>query len=324
MCEIQSNGNLICNDFNEEIKIDAEGSRPTSGTILMYEGKVLDASIINFSDKKYTYKDNEVIEIKEQDEYEFLWVNKSDQNAINEHYQLNKERCLEKYDIEHQYYCDYDAYQYTHYFGFNDGVIEQIKEPINRTIIYGAIDTEIHDVVVIPGGVIDIIVFYGGYEKTKLTIKMPILPSTLLTISDHAFYESSVETVLIPSNITKIGTEAFYHNKLKNIVIPGSVEEISNNAFLHNKLESIVIMEGVKSIGLQAFARNNLIEITIPSTVTYIDEKAFSDNNIEKVIIKNSPDNVEFGDSPFGWKEGSKCALWTGDIKENPCIHWEY
>lgn len=320
MCEIQSNGNLICNDSNEEIKIDAEGSRPTSGTILMYEGKVLDASIINFSDKKYLYKDNEAIEIKEQEDYEFIWIDMWNQDDVNEHYRLNKEKCLEKWETGLQYYCEFDAYQYTLLFGFNNGIIEKIKEP-SKTVLYGSTNSELQDVVVIPESVVETGDNYGEY---KIKTKTLILPSALSIISESFFHGSNIETLFIPNTVTMIGSSAFQKNNLKSIVIPGSIKEIPDLSFAHNKLETVVIMEGVESITGSAFSNNNLTEITIPSTVTYIGGHVFSNNKIESVTIKNSPENVEIVSCDFGWREGSKCALWTGDIKENPCIHWEY
>ena len=43
-CEIQNNGNLIC-DENEEVVVDVSGEKPTSGQIVFSDGKVTSAQM---------------------------------------------------------------------------------------------------------------------------------------------------------------------------------------------------------------------------------------------------------------------------------------
>ena len=45
-------------------------------------------------------------------------------------------------------------------------------------------------------------------------------------------------------------------------------------------------------------------------------------NVITSVRIKAAKAQVTLDAAAFSWKENSNCALWTCDIKDNPCIDW--
>ena len=69
----------------------------------------------------------------------------------------------------------------------------------------------------------------------KQNIKSYIIPSSVTSIGDHAFYDCcSLSEIVIPSSITSIGDSAFsWCDSLSEIVIPSSVTSIGKGAFCH-------------------------------------------------------------------------------------------
>ena len=144
------------------------------------------------------------------------------------------------------------------------------------------------------------------------SIKNLILPQSLITIGDAAFFSTDITSIKIPKNVTNLGNNPFeitsslltievdeenskYHSDgnclietatktliagCQNSVIPsdGTVEIIGRNAFLNqSNLKSIVIPETVKTLVVGAFnGCTGLTEINIPSSVERIDSGVFS------------------------------------------------
>ena len=170
-------------------------------------------------------------------------------------------------------------------------------------------------------------------------IESILLPSTVTSIGDHAFYGcESLESITIPKSVTTIGLSAFsgckslkiiqviqansvydsrencnaiiekFSNSLitgcQNTIIPSNVTSIGNEAFSWCKnLKSITIPESVTSIGDSAFSYcENLESITIPSSVTSIGDGAFSGcHRLKSVSIPESVTRI--GDSAFSYCE---------------------
>ena len=115
-----------------------------------------------------------------------------------------------------------------------------------------------------------------------------VIPSSIISIGDNAFYQSSIKSIVIPSSVTSIGKLAFFGcTRLTSIDIPNSVKTIDYGAFFWcNKLTSVVIPNSVTSIGELAFYDcYNLKSLTISSSVTNIGQQAFGYcSNLEEVI----------------------------------------
>lgn len=142
-----------------------------------------------------------------------------------------------------------------------------------------------------------------------------VIPESVTSIGDYAFYYRDLDRVQIPSSVTSIGEYAFAYNKnlysasisdcvksinkgafsncenLKYFTIGNSVESIGDYAFSNcQNLSYLIIGNSVKSIDDYAFLGcANLVEITIPKTVTSIGERAFGyvfdDKNLKYVVI---------------------------------------
>jgi prepilin-type N-terminal cleavage/methylation domain-containing protein len=84
--------------------------------------------------------------------------------------------------------------------------------------------------------------------------------------------------VVLPDTITSIEENAFYGNYLTSITIPSSVTIIGEGAFYDNLLEEVTFNEGLINIGFASFGANSLTTVNIPNSVTTIQTSAFEDN----------------------------------------------
>ncbi len=110
--------------------------------------------------------------------------------------------------------------------------------------------------------------------------KTTIIPNTITSIGNSAFYEcSGLTSITIPNSVTSIGNYAFLGcDGLTSVTIPNSVTSIGGYAFEYcDGLTSITIGNSVTSIGDSAFEScSGLTSITIPDSVTSIEINAFS------------------------------------------------
>ena len=168
-------------------------------------------------------------------------------------------------------------------------------------------------------------------EKSSNTLiagcKNSVIPSTVTSIGDWAFYYSGLASVTIPSSVTSIGPWAFGGTALTSLTIPASVTSIGNDAFSYcNGLLSINVADGntmydsrdncnaiiekssnkmirgckntsfpasVTTIGYRAFMNSGITSIVIPSTITNIETMAFE--GCEKLeSIQVASDNEKY------------------------------
>ncbi len=152
-------------------------------------------------------------------------------------------------------------------------------------------------------------VFYG--KETLVTTA--VLPETVTTIWDHAFYGCSslttvvlsknlmsiepyafkdcenLSTIMLPSTLTTIGDHAFENcTSLKHINIPGGLTDWGKGAFWNAGIETIKFKEGLDHIGFMAFCGTKVKEVTTPKSLTYIDYAAFWNcNDLESFVLND-------------------------------------
>jgi hypothetical protein len=138
-----------------------------------------------------------------------------------------------------------------------------------------------------------------------------IIPDSVTTIGDAAFYKNALTSVIIPDSVTTIGDYAFAGNALTSVIIPDSVTIIGDFAFGGNALTSVTIGNSVTTIEAGAFRENALTSVTIPDSVTTIGNFAFLNNALTRVTIGNSMETI--GEQAF-YNDALTSAAFLGNF----------
>ncbi|KAI5548472.1 regulation of response to stimulus [Trichomonas vaginalis G3] len=104
------------------------------------------------------------------------------------------------------------------------------------------------------------------------------LPSTLVSIHEEAFSETSIVNLILPESVSTIGIRSFYScpNLLTVDLSHSKIESIHDETFKScEKLTNVSFTENLKEINNSAFAKTSVISIVLPSTVTNINDGVF-------------------------------------------------
>lgn len=103
----------------------------------------------------------------------------------------------------------------------------------------------------------------------KVKISSLVLPATVRTIGDWAFYNNPLTTITFNDGLQSIGSRAFYGVSVQTLNIPNSVTELGGYAFSGCKsLETVTIGTGVTKISDYAFNTcSALTQISYPSVI---------------------------------------------------------
>lgn len=112
-----------------------------------------------------------------------------------------------------------------------------------------------------------------AFYASKLT--EVVLPSGLKTMGDYCFRYSTVSQLTLPAGLENLGVGAFEAcRKLKNVIVPSSVKTVPESAFSLSGLETVTLEDGITAIEKEAFLSCAITKITVPSSVTSIGEHA--------------------------------------------------
>lgn len=117
-----------------------------------------------------------------------------------------------------------------------------------------------------------------------------VIPEGVETICDRAFEDQVMLTdVKLPSTVTTIGQEAFTETSLRSVEMPSALREIKERAFENcKKLTSVIFNEGLETIGNLAFRYDAIPTVMLPSTLKHLGNlsfDAFSDYTMHKQTI---------------------------------------
>ena len=177
------------------------------------------------------------------------------------------------------------------------------------------------------------VVSFGDIFRENTTITKIVVPSTVVSIDDYAFYLCSelTEVVLedgikeigkysfyqckklkkcdLPSSLVKIGERAFYDCfSLESINIPASLEIVEDSAFSNCRgVRSFTIEEGssLAYVGNYAFSFNfenyklGVEMIILPDTLTYIGDYAFYSFEDTRFIMSDKSQLTYVGTRAF-------------------------
>ena len=144
-----------------------------------------------------------------------------------------------------------------------------------------------------------------------LGCKNTIIPNTVTSIGDNAFYCcEGLTSIIIPNSVKNIGDKAFYCcTGLTTVNLSNSITKIGKNAFSACKgLTSVIIPNSVTIIDEEAFfGCDNLKSITIPKSVTNIGYRAFNSCSGLTSI------QVESGNTVYDSRDNCNAIIKTAD-----------
>lgn len=129
--------------------------------------------------------------------------------------------------------------------------------------------------------------------------KNTVIPDDTETIGNTAFTLCpDLNEIVIPESVTSIGDSAFYQTRLSSVHLPANLIRIGNSAFASTGLASIEFPENLKSIGNSAFSSAQITSVEFPASVEELGDYAFSyTKKLNSVFI---PENIRhIGKAPF-------------------------
>ena len=141
-----------------------------------------------------------------------------------------------------------------------------------------------------------------AFGNNNEDIKRIILPSSITTINNNAFYGTGfyknkanwingmlycgkclirvdadkTGVLAIKDGTTTVADRAFYDSKISSVTLPSTITHIGQAAFEHSSITKIVLPSSISHIAPYTFdACRNLTSITIPGTITHIGICAF-------------------------------------------------
>lgn len=142
-----------------------------------------------------------------------------------------------------------------------------------------------------------------------------IIEDGVESISDMAFYGTSIKSINLPSSVKKIGKSSIANcAELEKITLSDNITEIPTGAFNSNyKLTSIELPTNLTLIGTAAFLNCESLEnINIPDSVTEINDRAFSNSGLKNIDL---PDGLtKIGETAFSANTSANVYIPTSVI----------
>ena len=274
-----------------------KGTKPTSGTIKLQDGKVVDIIDIYLDEKYANYDEN--------GDYIFYLRAFPTEAGL--------------YDGDRNLIASWDDLIS---YGFNDSTF--------NTLLYNHQELKKGEILIISNSVTNIKEFMFNSCENLTNV---IIPNSVTSIGEYAFRDcTGLKSITIPASVTSIGSYAFnkctnlssikfkqnsqltsigtyafyYCSSLTSIIIPDSVTSIEYRAFsMCNKLTDVIIGNGITTIDSYVFANcSSLTNVTIGNSVTSIETGAFIGcNSLSRLIFKNTE----------GWFVADDTNATTGD-----------
>lgn len=161
----------------------------------------------------------------------------------------------------------------------NEVTIEVVDEYINDDITYVMDDDK---------GTVTLYVVSEDYASDTVNV-----PEGVTNIGGYAFaYNSNIETIVLPSTVTTLNDRAFRDTSASMVVLNEGLTNISYQAFRNaSNVTTVEIPSTVTTISKEAFQNSGVKTLTIPATVTTIEYGGLRDmKELETVTIESSAD----------------------------------
>lgn len=188
---------------------------------------------------------------------------------------------------------------------YKDGLIVRDGSDYSGVTLHRIPEDYEEATVIIPEGVTAIGGYAFAHNSNIVTI---VLPSTVTTLDDRAFRDTSASTVVLNEGLTNISYQAFRNaTNVTEVVIPSTVTTISKEAFQNSGITTLTIPANVTTIEYGGCRDMKMLETVVIEGNVDIPVYAFrACTNLKTVIITG--DNVTFG-------AGSRGMIFTN--KEN-------
>ncbi|MDO4963512.1 MAG: leucine-rich repeat domain-containing protein [bacterium] len=325
-CQVQADGNLLCDGYDNPLNVTVDGEKPEGGTIRLEDGKIEKTSLTTLTYKSVTvtYDSNGKLTIESPKE-----------ELIAEGVIITETTSGLAVNVDNQlvYYVPVGSNEATVY-GYKGNVDYSNTINLAMTVSQTSGDIEIASKVKINGVIYDVTSIknnaFSSFFDGNANITSIIIPSSVTSIGSDAFENcTNLSSIIIPSSVTSIGLAAFAGNmNITSVIIPSSVTSIENGVFSAcANLASITIPSSVTNIGPMVFDGtpwlesqkasapngfviiNNILidgtnatgDVIIPNGVTSIVDQAFfsmmGGSTITSVTIPSSVTSI--GDGAF-------------------------
>ena len=117
-------------------------------------------------------------------------------------------------------------------------------------------------------------------EKKLSKTQTLVIPEGITTIERNAFQEKDIKKLILPTSLVSIYDAAFWNCKIREIEGGENVEILDVSAFSCNIISDISNFKNVRCINTAAFSRNKITNFKAPKTLEFIGNSAFGDNGI--------------------------------------------
>lgn len=139
-------------------------------------------------------------------------------------------------------------------------------------------------------------IYLDAFRDCELTGHL-VIPDSVISIDDHAFYSTGLTSLSLSNTLTSIGYEAFSQcSQLSGaLIVPNSVISINDYAFYNTGLTSLKLGAGLTTIGYAAFANGYRLSgaLTIPNSLTSIAAFAFQNAALTSLTLGTSLATIE-------------------------------
>lgn len=136
-----------------------------------------------------------------------------------------------------------------------------------------------------------------AFAQRKDIMRM-VIPENVVSIGDHAFFASGIQSIRIPKSVVSIGRYAFCAcENLKTIEFENGLLHIEHSAFANCGIEVLHLPDSLKTIDENTFSGcKHLKSITSIGSVTEISRYLFSRcNSLESIVIPSSIKTIKTG-----------------------------